>query len=145
MKQTTEKGLISKINKQLIQLNNTKKTTQLEKKKKKNPIEKWGENLNKHFSIEEIQMTNRHMKNCSTYHCLLEKCKFKSTVKYHLTEWPSLKRLQITVPKNKKCDWANLSCKVKQVIVAGMYITADGDYSHEVKRCLLLGRKPRPT
>ena len=30
----TDKGLISKIHKQLIQLNNTKKTTQLKKKKK---------------------------------------------------------------------------------------------------------------
>ena len=42
-------------------------------------------------------------------------------MKYHLTEWASLKCLQITIPKNKKCDWPNLSCKVKQVIVAGMH------------------------
>ena len=26
-------------------------------------------------------------------------------------------------------------------IVGGLQITADGDYSHEIKRCLLLGRK----
>ena len=26
-------------------------------------------------------------------------------------------------------------------IVLGSKITADGDYSHEIKRCLLLGRK----
>ena len=27
------------------------------------------------------------------------------------------------------------------VILGGYKITADGDYSHEIKRCLLLGRK----
>ena len=30
---------------------------------------------------------------------------------------------------------------VRDFILRGSKITADGDYSHEIKRCLLLGRK----
>ena len=34
-----------------------------------------------------------------------------------------------------------MACSVSDFILGGSKITADGDWSHEIKRCLLLGRK----
>ena len=83
--ETTDKGLISKMFKQLIQLYTREN--------------KWDKDLNRHFSKEDIQITNKHMKRCLTL-LIISKMQIKATMRYHLTP------VRMTIIKkftNNKC------------------------------------------
>ena len=73
---TSDRNLISSIYKVL---------TRLHSRKTKNSIKKWSKDLNRHFSMEDIQKTQRHIKGGSAS-VAIRVMQIKTTMRYHFTQ-----------------------------------------------------------
>ena len=88
--EATNKGLISKTHKQLMQLN-----IYIYKK----PNQKMAKDLNRHFPKEDVQMAKSHMKRC-LLSLVIREILLKTTMTYHFT---LVRMALIKTSPNNKC------------------------------------------
>ena len=92
-----------------------KELIQLSTRKINNPTKKWAKDLSRHFSKENIQITHRDMKGCSTA-LPSERCKLKPKCDFtsHLSDGDHLQIIkQVLARMQRKANPTELLMRIK--------------------------------